>query len=265
MKVKSNKIFKVLGEFGFHAKDVKFLDGYFIFEHGKDMVVHFHLKECKGWLFAIWWDLEDENKYEFFAQYEETIDKFKPTASTFVKSDLIYESRLSKLKNEVKWDIVPIVSFIKKHPYVAWSYDIGYERDCWNYVTGFEAFKQYWKYRLDEHKKVKRNNKLNKKYLRLVKEVCDGCLINYKIIDECKNGVRCYPRYFVVCEGIVDEETEGGSYFVEVDKEEKKLVKKLEKFDKLLGKAYGYYDVEMFHGGVSVFVKKSGVDKTKKK
>ena len=78
---------KVLVKKGLHAKDVRWLDGYFIFEMGEDAVVHFRIKELKGWLFGIWFgqNIDPENYIDrLFWQYEKDIDKFKPTRSHFV-------------------------------------------------------------------------------------------------------------------------------------------------------------------------------------
>lgn len=254
-KTKTKKIFKVLEEFGFHAIDAKHLEGYFIFEHGDDMVVHFRIKECKGWLFGIWWDLEDENKYEFFAQYEESIDKFKPTASTFVKENLEYINKINELRREIKWDVLPIIKFIRNHPYVAWCYDVGYIRDCWDYVTGFEAFRRYWKHKWDSYRRKRTVARYNAKYLGLVKQICEECLVNYRIIDGNKNGVRCFPRYTVICEGFVGEDVEKGYYeILSVDVDER-LARKMEKYDAKAKESH-FPEIELFNGGLAVWVKK---------
>ena len=85
--------------FGLNITDVEYLDGYFIFGHGTNSVVHFHIEETPGWKYGIWWspiskntkegEEDDENAEYYtdrvhcsiFAQYEEEIDKFKPSAS----------------------------------------------------------------------------------------------------------------------------------------------------------------------------------------
>ena len=95
-KSKTNKVLKAIEKQGFHVKNVTHLGGYFIFDHGKDMVVHFHIKECKGWLFGIWWDLEDKNRFTFFTQFEKTIDKFKPSASTYVVEDMTFSKDIDE-------------------------------------------------------------------------------------------------------------------------------------------------------------------------
>jgi hypothetical protein len=63
-----------------HVKDVTWLTGYFVFELGEDSVVHFHIKELKGWKFSVWFN---EGFSELFWQYDKDIDKFKPSASYF--------------------------------------------------------------------------------------------------------------------------------------------------------------------------------------
>ena len=102
---KAKEIFKSLELSGFHVQDVEFLDGYFIFEHGKDTVVYFHIKELRGWKFGIWFQKDNEDiKFDFFAQYERDIDKFKPSASNLELEDLY----------ECTSDIIELCEFIKK-------------------------------------------------------------------------------------------------------------------------------------------------------
>lgn len=70
-----------------HFTDVEYLDGYFLFGMGTNSVIHFHVAECPGWKFAIWWETPEDKDDDdiitgqFFTQYEETIDKFKPSRS----------------------------------------------------------------------------------------------------------------------------------------------------------------------------------------
>ncbi len=67
--------------------DETWCNGYFIFEFGEDSVIHFKVKEVKGWLFGIWFNREydgEEPKDQLFWQYERDIDKFKPSASVFL-------------------------------------------------------------------------------------------------------------------------------------------------------------------------------------
>lgn len=46
----------------FTVEDIEYLDGYFIFAHGTNSVVHFKIKECPGWLFGIWWKEPSEER-----------------------------------------------------------------------------------------------------------------------------------------------------------------------------------------------------------
>lgn len=133
----------------FTAEDIEYLDGYFIFAHGTNAVVHFRINECPGWLFAIWWNEPSEEKPNnisgsFFAQYEETIDKFKPSRSNFCE-EICYN-----LNNDGdNWDFpaYEIINFIHKEPYLAFCRDY----HGWDYNTQFhsreEAEESYNKWR----------------------------------------------------------------------------------------------------------------------
>ena len=51
-KANTEALFK---ELPYSIEDIEYLDGYFIFGFGTNSVVHFHIKECPGWKFGIWW------------------------------------------------------------------------------------------------------------------------------------------------------------------------------------------------------------------
>lgn len=91
-------------EVGFKPYNIEYGDSYFIFEMGKDSVVHFRLKGVmKHWAFGMWIDssilhdgtrekekdtpFDQRNKViRLFCQYDTQIDKFKPS-----RSDLLWE------------------------------------------------------------------------------------------------------------------------------------------------------------------------------
>lgn len=83
-----NKALNAQGRNEVHFSDVVYLDGYYIFGYGTNSVVHFHIDECPGWKFGIWWDEPSSDNPnvvsgQVFSQFEETLDKFKPSASSF--------------------------------------------------------------------------------------------------------------------------------------------------------------------------------------
>lgn len=116
----------ISNEYGYHAEDIEYLSEYFMVGTGTNSIVHFHIKECPGWLFGIWWtvptekdDAETEFDGEFFTQYEESIDKFKPYAS-------IYSAELFinlKDKNGYLFNVKRIMDFIHKEPALAFCRD----------------------------------------------------------------------------------------------------------------------------------------------
>lgn len=259
-KRRTNQLLKSLEEKGYHPKDVNFLDGYFLFEHGKNMVVNFHIKECKGWLFGIWWNLEGEEELDFFAQYERTIDKFKPSAST-IKAENVSVPKNKKEWNSFNYDVLPILNFIKNNKYQAYYCDVGFIYDPWRLPSKREAFFSYYK---DSFKRKNRdclNNKLNKGWLKIADEICKEFLIDYKIKEE--SG---WPKYRVVCknikgkEGIETEPLERGFYTLDGYSPDlpKKLRLKAKKFDEKLKKVIdkkGYRFDATFLEDLEVFVK----------
>ncbi len=237
-------IFKHLEANGFHPVDVQFGNGYFIFEHGKDMVVHFHIKELKGWKFGLWWNLDGEKSFDFFTQYERDIDKFKPAASTLVLENVALEDWYLK-------DLVQMCRFVKKHPYRAWALDQSYSHDIWEWDDFDGAFKDYvknwWRYTVREPRV---HEKMTKRYLKLVESITNICLVNPEIVDCNKDGWVSSPRFHIVCDDAIAEELKSGNYSIDFKKELpywllKKVDRYNEKMGKLLKKYWRLHDVNL--------------------
>jgi hypothetical protein len=66
----------------FTITDEQYLEGYFVFDFGKNSICHFKLKETSGWLYGIWLGNEYNGykcKYKLIGEHEEFLDKFKPS------------------------------------------------------------------------------------------------------------------------------------------------------------------------------------------
>lgn len=77
---------------------------------------YFRVRGCPGWLFAIDACLVNEDRLDIMAcygQYEETIDKFRASHSLY-KVDKLDDVRWAA------WDLAKILSFIHKHPALAY-------------------------------------------------------------------------------------------------------------------------------------------------
>ena len=180
-------------------EDIEYQDGYFIFGHGTNSVVHFHIKECPGWLFGIWWTIPEGNDKSidgnFFAQYEEDIDKFKPSAS-IIKAD-IYASPENDTENHIEedcncWNAAREINFIRNEPYLAfcrhynfWDYNIEHH-------TRAEAKKVFMDYKRQRKNEIKYTKILNDKILDFVQENIVPLYYSAKIVDQ---GECVSPRY----------------------------------------------------------------------
>ena len=131
---------------GFSAKNIEFLDGYFIFGRGDYTIIHFNLDECPGWKFGVWWEEPTSDSTvmhgRWFGQYEETIDKFKPSASVFEHEFSLWSGD----QQELDWEILGSLKFIRDEPalafcrdYLMWNYNMEYH-------TREEAQQEYQKY-----------------------------------------------------------------------------------------------------------------------
>lgn len=201
----SEIIFKYIKSIGFKPYDIKYGNGYFIFDMGEDGVVHFNIRGLYGWKFAMWINTnknelvsEDDkieyNALQFFAQHKDNIDKFKPSRSCF-----LVEYKLRELENPARYqwyEIKNILQMLKRHPYISYFYDQCGRCDftgnsfVLNYI--FSKFRKY----------VKSIKKTYEDYMPImwVKFKLLFCgknkIINkIKIIDGNLGGFVCYPRW----------------------------------------------------------------------
>lgn len=138
-------LFEQLKKVGFTPTDIEYGDGYFIFGMGANTTLQFHIKECPEWLFGVWWEEPTADaeyvKGEWFAQFEETIDKFKPSASVFCNTFYINES--SFLDYNLECDL----KFIRDEPYLAFCRDYCFWDYNREYHTREEAEQEYNHYK----------------------------------------------------------------------------------------------------------------------
>lgn len=131
-------------------EDVEYLDGYFIFGRGTNSVVHFHIKECPGWKFGIWWDTEQTGEKveiigKFFTQFEKTIDKFKPSRSE-ISGKISFYNQADGEQCCSCFDVINQINFIIKEPYLAFCRDYCmWDYNC-KYHTREEAKARYDEY-----------------------------------------------------------------------------------------------------------------------
>lgn len=189
-------------------KDVEYLDGYFIFGKGTNSVVHFHIKETPGWKYGIWWtpieanDSTEENPtYEtnrlcchIFTQYEEEIDKFKPSASMVTDKFDVY---LDNASTNFAWEFADDIEFIHKEPYLAFYREMHYTDFNREYVSRTKAksyFERHFKQKKLEEETITLNNKdLLKTIYTILKDDIDAgtCFIHDR-------GDNWSPRYEIV-------------------------------------------------------------------
>ena len=171
-------------------------DGYFIFDYGPNTVVHFRLKETPGWLYGVWWRVSINKEGivsivgEFFAQYEEEIDKFKPSASYYGCDMLSLVAADGSICLE-EGEVVSIINFIRDHPYRAWNGHISFN----DKIPGIRAWLNYQK----RQRHLRKGKRLEK---NLYKDICKFAKIASKLLKYTNNitvedyGEGIYPRYF---------------------------------------------------------------------
>ena len=191
---------------------VEYLDGYFIFGHGTNSVVHFYIDETPGWKYGLWWSpisknteaAEEDNKNteyytdrlrgELFAQYEEEIDKFKPSASMVTETFTLY---LPAPASNLTWGFAGDIEFIHNEPYLAFYREMHYTDFNREYVSRAKAkayFKRHYKRkRLAEETKALNDKEMLKAIYEMLKEEIDegSCFVQDR-------GDCCSPRYEII-------------------------------------------------------------------
>lgn len=194
----TESLFKYLEEkYSFHVEVPKYLNSYFVFDGEENSIVHFHLTECPNWKFGIWWDdpkisgkYHKEVEGTFFAQYEETIDKFKPSYSVFCEKVNITQCGLSKVF--YCKELVENIKFIHNEPYLAFCRDYnGWDFNA-EYHTREEAKEEYEKYCFHRDTETRVTSELDTSILSFVKEKILPLFHNATLYD---HGENCYPRY----------------------------------------------------------------------
>lgn len=224
-----------------YFSDIEYLDGYFIFGYGTNSVVHFHVDECPGWKFGIWWNKQKDDKDvftgEFFAQFEEEIDKFKPSRSEIGAK---IQVNLGEHDMCFAYGAGEQIRFIRDEPYLAFCRDYNgwdYNKE---YHTREEAEAEYRKYREYRDNKDKYTAMMDEKILKYVADKVLPVFHNAEIID---NGPSWSPRYHIVAPFAdnTDFVGEPGIYewFGDEDKEGKEI---LAGFKALLDEANAYSD-----------------------
>lgn len=201
-------------EIKFNFRDVEYLDGYFLFGMGTNSVVHFHIDECPGWKFGIWWGDKDENNNsvsgEFFAQFEDTIDKFKPSASQYCISITI------DLDDDNLWSLYDVrdeIKYIANEPYLAFCRDYCYWDYNREYHSREEAKAKYEKWMECHERKLQYTKIYNDKIIDYVQK---RILPKYNGATLRDNGEECTPRYDVIAPLGLNSDivTEAGWYWL---------------------------------------------------
>lgn len=201
-------VFKTLKSEKLIPKDISFGNGYFIFSMGEDSVVHFHIKGIKGWLFAMWIDTESQDSaIQFFTQYEEFMDKFKPSRSTFCVNVSREElKQLSANPKNADWtyhEIIDMVKHIRYNPKLAFIQEGRYN----NYLNApmwqlyLKDRKYYYQHIYERARTFIKDDifaqYVNKASAYIVKKWNTEIINDIKVKDNNTKDWSCHPRWDV--------------------------------------------------------------------
>lgn len=196
---------------GFNIENEWYPTGYLVSNDHK--MWHLKLKECPDWLFGVWIDdgadmpgeYCDDEAYllRVFAQPENYIDKFKPTASQILGQYYVYKRGLHKRDELSERNIkrcVQVFEYVKEQPYLAWyrhEHYIDYNLEYISPEKAKEDFEKAEKERLEYE--AKQEKQYQEEYV-YIESILEKSGLKYKIIDANKDGSLCNPRYHVVIE-----------------------------------------------------------------
>ena len=199
----AKKIFDYIKENGFKPINIKYGNGYFIFDKGENGVIHFNVKGLHGWKFGMWLETDAEKlkndngqdypAVQFFCQHELNINKFKPSRS-FFSVDL----SLSEIEDDDTWslyEIATILRMIKAHPFVSFAMDLNEDKyynhsyiGCYLSQKSYKLRRQLSEWWSDTWVRIWHGSKIwfIKRY-----KVVD----TVQLIDGNQDGWKSYPRY----------------------------------------------------------------------
>lgn len=211
------EILKRLKEEKLVISNYEFTDGYFIFYHGEGSICHFTIKQAPAWKFGIWLSFKEKEEpeepneihYQIFAQPIKFIDKFKPSASTYLAEGVFLQEELNDMNGDFigyssSYDIEMEMSFIVnklkmtwEHTYLAIYRDISFTDYNEEFVRPITAFFRVKRAYLQDYLYSLKRKRANKVLLRKLPRWFKRKLKKYKeysfeIIDE---GENVYPRY----------------------------------------------------------------------
>ena len=150
-------ILNYLKEEGFTVKTIQALDGYFIFEMGKNSVFHVTFKEIPGWKFGMWlqWTDEKEKKelqVDFFGDKIDWINKFKPTQTPIANRVVVKSYKELEDRFGTIWDLFhhSTDGFDSSGDVLTWMKSLRLHRHMTEYFLYEHGDKPYLKYLWDE-------------------------------------------------------------------------------------------------------------------
>lgn len=187
----------------YHVTDVNYSDGYYVFGTGDNTVVSFHVKETPDWLYGIWWKIPEVTRKEkrsgsffvegqLFAQYEKTIDKFKPSRSNIclpIKVKIFDGSIAADILDTC--EIYETINFIHTEPELAFCRDYYFWDLNTTYHTREEAQERYEAYlvqqeKLDNYRKICDQKLYNCVHRLFAEQLKSG---NAKLMDLYRDGM----------------------------------------------------------------------------
>lgn len=198
-------------ETGFHSSNIRFGNGYLVDTY-KDSICWFCFKEIPGYTFALWHKDEcnpaafgpdfENAELILFTQADLTRDKFKPSRSS-LKTPMFRYTWKDNNKDywEENWNDcmgASMIKFIKEHKYIAFYIQSFSEWLPWEYVSGWTAFKEYYRTKFYYWNQKRKENitdkKVSKEVVKRLKNI-EGCRFTLSKYNNCYPSLHLFVYF----------------------------------------------------------------------
>lgn len=193
-------------EYKIELYDKEYGCGYGFFDCDKDSIIEFKVKGLSKWKFGCWFSKNNGIKATIFTQFEQHIDKFKPSRSALRCEEFVgyrdgrkYIDKYD-LEGMSLFDLPEMINYMKKHPVKSYWIDVRQIEKSWemdNVGSWFEMVKDIIQCNKMDNDRIR----LYKYFQKWMRKLCrKGKIEAYYSRDRLNEPpLRCNDDYYILC------------------------------------------------------------------